>query len=118
MTTTKQVWFVYLLRCGNRTYVGSTVDVYRRLRQHNRELVGGARATKSLSPGWKIHMYTSGYPDRSSACRFEALIKRRARGLEARTTAMEQIGRGKCPPGRSRGSIDYTVPDGIKLHRR
>ena len=38
--------FVYLLECtDNSTYVGATVDVDRRLRQHNKEIKGGAHAT-------------------------------------------------------------------------
>jgi len=38
--------FCYLLYTEEgQTYVGATVDPDRRLRQHNKELVGGARAT-------------------------------------------------------------------------
>ena len=38
--------FVYLLQSSDgATYVGATVNLERRLRQHNKELVGGARAT-------------------------------------------------------------------------
>ena len=39
-------FFVYLLEATNgSTYVGATVDVDRRLKQHNKELAGGAHAT-------------------------------------------------------------------------
>ena len=39
--------FVYLLESSDKaTYVGATVDLNRRLRQHNCELKGGAIATK------------------------------------------------------------------------
>ena len=42
------IMFVYLLECtDNATYVGATVDVDRRLRQHNKEIKGGAHATGS-----------------------------------------------------------------------
>ena len=37
--------FVYLLQYKNNTYVGATVDVNRRLRQHNCEIKGGAMGT-------------------------------------------------------------------------
>jgi len=38
--------FVYLLvSSDNATYVGATVDIERRLRQHNKEIKGGAHAT-------------------------------------------------------------------------
>ena len=37
--------YVYLLQCGNKTYIGATIHLERRLRQHNRELKGGAKYT-------------------------------------------------------------------------
>jgi putative endonuclease len=48
------VWFVYVLvSTGGRTYVGIATDVARRLRQHNGELAGGARATRGHRP-WAV----------------------------------------------------------------
>ena len=39
-------YFVYLLKSTNgSTYIGATVNLDRRLRQHNGELVGGAIST-------------------------------------------------------------------------
>ena len=39
-------YYVYLLvSSDNCTYVGATMDLDRRLRQHNKEIKGGARAT-------------------------------------------------------------------------
>jgi structure-specific endonuclease subunit SLX1 len=54
--------------------VGATVDVERRLRQHNKELAGGAFATGArVSAGetWTRHCYVSGFPDWQSALQFE-----------------------------------------------
>jgi hypothetical protein len=60
-------FFVYLLECTDQsTYVGATVDLEHRLRQHNGEIKGGAHATtmkvrQGLS--WKRVCYVSGFPD-------------------------------------------------------
>ena len=64
-------WHVYLLlnEANTRTYVGATVNPDRRLRQHNRELVGGARAT--ASDHWTRICLVSGFPDERAALQFE-----------------------------------------------
>lgn len=64
-------WCCYFLvsETGN-TYIGATVDVDRRLRQHNRELQGGAKAT-GRSCNWKRVCHVSGFPDKRSALQFE-----------------------------------------------
>lgn len=51
------MYFVYLLKEieGNRTYVGFTSDLQRRLKQHNGELKGGAKSTRGRI--WEIHGY-------------------------------------------------------------
>lgn len=38
--------YCYIIYSGERTYNGYTVNLGRRIRQHNGELVGGARSTK------------------------------------------------------------------------
>jgi structure-specific endonuclease subunit SLX1 len=67
--------YCYLLSNGNgRTYVGATTDVTKRLRQHNQELAGGARATAiSVSQGhlWKRICYLSNIPEWKSALQIE-----------------------------------------------
>jgi len=49
-----QKWACYILKSlkdnCNRTYVGSTNSTCRRIRQHNREICGGAKSTFSLYP--------------------------------------------------------------------
>lgn len=68
-------FFVYLLvSCDNKaTYVGASVNVDHRLRQHNGELSGGARATKAkLHLGkWKRVIYVSQFPTWQAALQFE-----------------------------------------------
>lgn len=68
-------WHVYLLLndAGTRTYVGATVDPDRRLRQHNREIVGGARAT--AGDHWRRVCLISGFPDERAALQLEWMWK-------------------------------------------
>jgi structure-specific endonuclease subunit SLX1 len=68
-------FFVYLLESTNHaTYVGATVDLNHRLRQHNGEIKGGARATTmKVNKGetWRRACYVEGFPTWSEALRFE-----------------------------------------------
>jgi hypothetical protein len=43
--------------------------------------------------------------------RWEALVKKRARGIKARTDAMWMVSEGICPPGRK----NYIPPKKLKL---
>jgi predicted GIY-YIG superfamily endonuclease len=77
--------FVYLLYCDSQaTYVGATVDLEKRLRQHNGEIKGGAKAT-SIKVGkgetWKRACYVEGFPDWQSALQFEWRWKQLSRKL-------------------------------------
>lgn len=78
------------------TYIGSTVNLERRLRQHNREIVGGARAT-GRSSDWKRVCHVVGFPDNHLALQFEwawKYISRRSAGntpLERRIKALIQL---------------------------
>ena len=49
----KKSYYNYIIMSGNRTYNGYTVDLKRRIRQHNMEIKGGARATRSAPEPWK-----------------------------------------------------------------
>jgi structure-specific endonuclease subunit SLX1 len=66
-----KTWFCYMLASsdGRKTYVGATIDPDRRLRQHNGEITGGARATKGRS--WKRVFLVGGFEDEKAALRFE-----------------------------------------------
>lgn len=78
-------WAVYALVPARAelvsTYVGATVDLDRRLRQHNRELAGGARATGRIaeSASWQRSFAVTGFPDERAALQFEWALKRRRR---------------------------------------
>ena len=74
------VWFCYLLRnvlpeFSNLTYNGSTNDPVRRLRQHNKEICGGAKFTSRTNGGWEIYCLMSGFPDHVNALQCEWVIK-------------------------------------------
>jgi predicted GIY-YIG superfamily endonuclease len=67
--------YCYLLYTDlEQTYVGATVDVDRRLRQHNKEISGGARATAirvGQGQNWKRACYIQGIPEWRSALQIE-----------------------------------------------
>ena len=62
----------------NRTYIGATNDPAHRLRQHNGELAGGAKATHGKR--WTQAFYVSGFPDWSTTLQFEWAWKFHGRG--------------------------------------
>lgn len=69
------MFYVYLLlSTQSTTYVGATVNLNRRLRQHNRELKGGAKLTGRLvdkGGRWQRVCYASGFPTWQCALQFE-----------------------------------------------
>jgi predicted GIY-YIG superfamily endonuclease len=94
-----QRWNCYLLVTndggGQRTYVGVTPDLDRRLAQHNREQSGGAAATAGRH--WHRVCHVKGFPDKRAVLQFEwrwkqlsrppkqtgPPLERRLRGLQA-----------------------------------
>lgn len=70
------MYIVYLLECvGNTIYTGIATDVNRRFEEHKKGT--GASYTRSHKP-IRI-LYTEEHPDRSSALKREAEIKRMSR---------------------------------------
>lgn len=85
-----QDWFVYILGCADGTlYTGITTDLVRRVAEHNGERNGGARYTRARRP--VVLMWSEQLPDRASASRREAAIKRLPREDKARMCGL--------PPG-------------------
>ncbi|WP_415882076.1 GIY-YIG nuclease family protein [Neptuniibacter sp. QD34_54] len=74
---------MYILRCADETlYTGITTDLERRIRQHNGELVGGAKYTRVRRP---VSLYwQEEHIDRSSASKREYEIKRLSRQKKER----------------------------------
>ncbi len=78
----------------NRAYIGYTVDFSRRIRQHNGEIVGGAKRTHNWRP-WRPVCTIQGFFDSSSALRFEWRLqhirKKKQRGTSATEFVIENL---------------------------
>jgi structure-specific endonuclease subunit SLX1 len=94
--------YVYLLvSTSGNTYVGATVDLNRRLRQHNKEIKGGATATSIRvlkGETWTRAAHISGFPNWQSALQFEWRWKHLSRKyplsinpLERRIKALKEL---------------------------
>ena len=87
--------YVYLLLSSdNSTYVGATVDLERRLRQHNKEIKGGACATsKKVVKGetWIRACHVSGFPDWTAALQFEWRWKQLSRKLPKKMLPLKPL---------------------------
>lgn len=69
-------WVVYMLvNQRGHTYVGITTDVHRRIRQHNGEIGGGAKATHDRGT-WRLLHLEPGYLNRSAAQSREYRLKK------------------------------------------
>jgi structure-specific endonuclease subunit SLX1 len=79
-------YYVYILESSDKasTYVGATINLDHRLRQHNKELAGGAHATSiKVAQGhtWRRVCHVEGFPDWSAALQFEWRLKQLSRNL-------------------------------------
>jgi structure-specific endonuclease subunit SLX1 len=81
--------YVYLLQSGKKTYVGATVDVNRRLRQHNREIKGGAKYTSKDT--WTRVCYVSGFPTWIDALQFEWKWKQLSRKVPSNQSLQRRL---------------------------
>ena len=71
------MWQVYILRCADKTlYTGITVDLARRLQEHNSSKLG-AKYTRARRPV-KI-VYAKKFRSRSAAAKAEGKIKKLSR---------------------------------------
>ncbi|KDE38673.1 MAG: GIY-YIG nuclease family protein [Nitrincola lacisaponensis] len=76
-------WYVYMLRCADQSlYTGITTDLQRRLDQHNNCDRLGARYTRGRRPVTLV--WQESHPDRSSALKREAALKKLSRCAKER----------------------------------
>lgn len=70
------MFYVYCVYSGNRTYIGYTNNLPRRLRQHCGHIKGGARAT-SCRTDWQFLFYitSADWTTISRACQVEWFLK-------------------------------------------
>jgi len=73
------MYCVYLLKSDNLSYVGMTNDFFKRFRQHNKEIKGGARYTKKRD-FWYPVLIIDGFADMKSAMQCEWRLKHFAIG--------------------------------------
>jgi structure-specific endonuclease subunit SLX1 len=113
--------FVYLLvSSSGATYVGATVDLDRRLRQHNKEITGGAHATGAkVSQGeiWVRAAHVSGFPDWQATLQFEWRWKHISRKypakmypLERRMKALKELLSLERPTSKAKAYSEWPSP--------
>ena len=118
--------FVYLLLSSdNSTYVGATVDLERRLRQHNKEIKGGAFATGAkVSKGeiWIRAAHVEGFPDWQAALQFEWRWKQLTRKitisvhpLHRRMIALKQLLELDRSTSKAKPYSEWTEPPKVVL---
>lgn len=67
------MYYVYLLECEDASlYTGITTDLERRLKEHQ----SGTGSRYTAAKKAKSFIYTEAHPDRSSASRREAVLKK------------------------------------------
>lgn len=90
-------YYCYLIKSKSSqdTYIGITDNLQRRLRQHNSEIKGGAKATRKHKD-WE-YIKTVLLKDRSTALKFEYQAKR-SRGLNNRINRLQYLELLFCSP--------------------
>ena len=119
-------FFVYILMSSdNSTYVGATVDLDRRLRQHNKEIKGGAFATGAkVSNGqiWVRVAHVENFPDWQAALQFEWRLKQLSRRislsinpLHRRMIALKQLLKLERPTSKAKAYTEWNEQPKVVL---
>jgi predicted GIY-YIG superfamily endonuclease len=116
--------FVYLLLSSdNATYVGATIDLEHRLRQHNKEIKGGAFATSAkVNKGetWIRACHVEGFPDWQAALQFEwrwkhlsRQLNNKLKPLERRMIALQQLLSLERPTTKAKAYSEWEKPPNV-----
>lgn len=118
-------FYVYLLvSTSGSTYIGATVNLTRRLRQHNKEISGGAKATGiKVAKGetWIRACHVSGFPDWQSALQFEWRWKHLSRReneihpLKRRLIALQQLISLDRPTSKAKPYSEWVEPCTVNI---
>ena len=84
------MYLVYVLKSDNRSYVGMTNNFFRRIRQHNKEIKGGAKYTSKYN-NWYPVCIIDGFKDKRSACQCEWRLKRGKNGPKGRILYLSEF---------------------------
>ena len=68
-------WCFYIIKNNNCSYAGVSPDPIRRLRQHNKEIKGGAKYTTNKAPGWTHVCIIRGFRTKIESMQFEWAVK-------------------------------------------
>lgn len=126
MSASSSFYVYLLLSSDNATYVGATVDLNRRLRQHNKEIKGGAHATGAkVAKGetWSRVAYVEGFPDWQAALQFEWRWKQLSRKLvtsglspiERRMIALEELLALERPTSKAKAYSEWPTPPNVVM---
>tara|TARA_Y100000996_G_scaffold360678_1_gene303212 strand:- start:235 stop:612 length:378 start_codon:yes stop_codon:yes gene_type:complete len=83
------MYLVYILKSENYSYIGMTNDFFRRWKQHNRILKGGARYT-SKRESWTPVCIIDGFKTKCEAMQCEWKLKR-VKGVKNRISNLVKI---------------------------
>ena len=91
------MFFVYFIESTNgSTYIGATVNLDKRIRQHNKEIKGGATATSmKVNQGqvWSYVCYVENFPNWNEALKFEWRWKQISRQIQKTKPTQKPIER-------------------------
>jgi structure-specific endonuclease subunit SLX1 len=120
-------FFVYFIQSTNgSTYIGATVDLDKRIKQHNKELKGGATATSiKVSRGevWSYVCYVENFPSWNEALKFEwrwkqisrqiQKIKPMQKPIERRQEALEKLLKLDKPTSKAELYSSWEIPPNV-----